>query len=248
MKKNKPEWEKYERLVAKLVADQLSTDYCVTPNARMIGKISNQKRLIDVLIDSRHQTNNKNRIIIDAKIRARPIDITHVESFLGLMNDVGATHGYLVCPNGYSKAAERRAQDSVSIRLLPLDRLEDFDPSTWPLCLVPNCQIGRIFWDGYPCIDVHLAPLNGGEIISIPYIHYVGKCDKCSRFHIRCLSCNETLAPRHDSDSDEGVKCKCKLPWFWLASIEEDSSGQRSAELHLIKGINDIITVNRRSL
>ncbi|HCT7101458.1 restriction endonuclease [Pseudomonas aeruginosa] len=248
METGKPDWEKYERLVAKLVSEQISTEYCVTPNAKITGKISSRKRQIDVLIDSRHDTNNKNRIIIDTKIRTRRIDVTHVEAFLGLMTDVGATHGYLVCPNGYTKAAERRAQDSVSIRLLPLDRLENFDPSTWPHCLAPSCRNGRIFWDGYPSIDTILAPLNGGKVISVSYVHYVGKCDRCSRFHVKCLSCNETLSPSHDSDKDFGVQCKCRLPWFWLASIEEDRAGHRSAELHLVKGLNQILTVNRRSL
>lgn len=248
MKKEKPDWEKYERLVAKLVSEQLSTEYCVTPNAKIIGKISNKKRQIDVLIDSRHDTNNENRIIIDTKIRTRRIDITHVEAFLGLMADTGATHGYLVCPNGYTKAAELRAQDSVSIRLLPLNRLENFDPSTWPNCLAPKCQNGRIFWDGYPSIDVALAPLNGGKATSISYIHYVGKCDKCSRFHVKCLSCNDILSPSHDSDEDCGIQCSCGLPWFWLASIEENYKGQRSAELHLVRGPNQILTASRRSL
>ncbi|MGE9762256.1 hypothetical protein [Pseudomonas sp. PDM20] len=42
MKKDKPDWEKYERLVAKLISDQLSTEYRVTPNAKITGKISNK--------------------------------------------------------------------------------------------------------------------------------------------------------------------------------------------------------------
>ena len=150
MKRIYPDWELYERLVARLMADQISTDLCVTPNAHITGKISGINRQIDVLIDARHDTDNTRRIIVDAKRRRRKIDVTDVEAFQGVMNDVGATHGYLVCPAGHTKAAVKRAQELVSIRIVPLDRLENFDPSTWPQCRTGICPQGRIFWDGYP--------------------------------------------------------------------------------------------------
>lgn len=249
MSRKRPEWELYERLVARLVSDQLSTQYCVTPNARMRGKISGIQRQIDVLIDLRHDTDNRRRIIIDAKARNRPIDVTHVEAFRSLMEDVEATHGYLVCPNGHTPAAQRRAQEAVSIRLLPLDRLENFDPSTWPQCLVPRCRTGRVFWDGYPSVDMELAPLGNRSpgLKRVSYVHYVGKCDRCSQFHVKCITCGEILSLDHESD-DEGTVCKCGMPWFWLASVEQDEAGRPSAELHLVLGTDRIETVDRRSL
>jgi len=128
------DWKLYERLVARLIADQLSTDFCVTPNASVVGVITGVRRQIDVLIEARHDTDNTRRIIVDAKRRKRKIDVKDVETFRGMMEDVGATHGYLVCPYGHTPAAERRAQTAVSIRLLPLHHLDDFDPRTWPRC------------------------------------------------------------------------------------------------------------------
>src|SRR5436189_304668 len=83
-------------------------------------------------------TDNSRRLVVDAKRRRRRVTINDVEAFSGLMEDVGATHGYLVCPHGHTKAAERRAQQKVSIRLVPLDCLEGFDPSTWPQCDAPK--------------------------------------------------------------------------------------------------------------
>lgn len=251
MSKKIPDWEKYERLIAQTIRNQLSTDYCVTPNASLLGRISSRKRQIDVLIDSRHDTENQNRIIIDAKIKSRKIDINNVEAFIGLMDDVGATHGYLICPNGFTKSAEQRAQDAISLRLLPLDKLENFDPSTWPSCSAKSQCKGRIFWDGYSTLDVPLIPVEGKtnnlEIIS--YIHYVGKCDKCRNFHVKCVECGEMLTPRYDLKGDVGVQCKCGMPWFWLASIECDENGLQSAELHLIEGLKaNIKTVSRRTL
>lgn len=253
MTKKAPDWKKYERLVAHLVAQQLSTEYCVTPNARVSGTRSGLNRQIDVLIDLRHDTDNSRRIIIDAKARSRRIDVTHVEAFRGLMEDVGATHGYLVCPQGHTEAAQRRAQDAVSIRLLPLDRLEDFDPSTWPDCMAPGCRGGKVFWSGYPSVDMQVAPLSGkrGEVHRISFVHYVGKCDRCGHFHVRCMTCRDMLLTPHDCDNDEGHQCRCRNPWFWLASIEADDFGRNSAELHLVSvlhGQSRIKTVDRRSM
>lgn len=91
-----PEWQRYERLATRLIADQFSTSYCVTSNARVQGKFSERSRQIEVLIDERHTTENRQRIIVDAKARGRQIDVTRVEAFRGLMEDVEASHGYLV--------------------------------------------------------------------------------------------------------------------------------------------------------
>ncbi|MGJ4802917.1 restriction endonuclease [Luteimonas sp. SDU82] len=227
-----PGWQVYERLVARLIADQAWTGMCVTPNARIIGRISGRSRQIDVLLEIRHDTDNSRRVVVDAKKRERPVGVRDVEALRGLMDDVDATHGYLVSPSGHTKAAERRAQELVSLRILPLDRLDDFDPSSWPDCRDPRCKRGRVFWDGYPEISITLQPLHGGSSPTITtFVHYVGKCDQCGRFHVRCLTCNALFNVPQDQD-DDGHRCQCRMPWFWLASIEEDEAGRRSAELH----------------
>lgn len=237
----------YERLVARLMAHQVSTEYCVTPNASVRGAITGIRRQIDVLIETRHDTDNTRRIIVDAKRRKRKIDVKDVETFRGMMEDVGATHGYLVCPCGHTPAAERRAQTAVSICLLPLDRLEDFDPSSWPRCTRPGCRSGRVFWDGYPEVSLGLLDLDGTPT-RLTFVHSVGKCDHCGAFHVSCATCREILHVPEDDENDIGRQCACRLPWFWLASIEEDDKGARSAELHLVTGFGDVRTVDRRSL
>jgi hypothetical protein len=232
-----------------MAVEQLATDMCVTPNAHVRGRISGRKRQIDVLIDARHDTDNSRRLIIDAKHRKRKVDVKDVESFRGLMEDVHATHGYLVCPTGHTKAAERRAQQAVSIRLIPLDRLEGFDPSTWPTCKADHCAHGRVFWDGYPEFAVKLQPLNNGAPMLVSAIHCVGKCDRCGRFHVHCLTCGDVLLVPESDPDDYGHQCGCRPAWFWLASIEQDPRGAESAELHAIFLTHGrIITVDRRSL
>lgn len=240
-------WKLYERLVARLIADQISTKLCVTPNAWVLGSITGIKRQIDVLIEARHDSDNSRRVIVDAKRRKRKINVRDVETFRGMMEDVGATHGYLVCPSGHTAAAEKRAQTAVSIHLLPLDKLEDFDPRTWPRCSLTNCKSGRVFWDGYPEITLDLmAP--DGTLIRCAFVHKVGKCDRCGVFHVFCASCRQILCVPENDETDIGHQCPCRLPWFWLASIEQDERGAQSAELHLVTNFGEVRTVNRRSL
>lgn len=247
MKRPSPDWKIYERLIARLMADQLATNLCVTPNARIRGRISGRSRQIDVLIDARHDTDNSRRIVVDAKKRRRKIDVRDVEALEGLMKDVDATHGYLVCPAGYTKAAEKRARKAVSIRIVPLDRLENFDPSTWPQCLVGGCSHGRVFWDGYPEISLRGVSIEAPRTFrTFRFVHYAGKCDHCGSFHVRCTTCDDLLHIPHDDEEDIGHQCRCKLPWFWLASIETDERGVESAELHSVVG-GTVTTVDRRS-
>ena len=237
-----------------MAADQLSTDLCVTPNARVKGKISGRSRQIDALIDARHDTDNSRRIVVDAKKRKRKIDVTDVEALEGLMKDVGATHGYLVSNSGYTKAAEKRAQMVVSIRIIPVDRIENFDPSTWPKCQNSKCKHGRVFWDGYPELTIAARPLNnsrGDGLKHLPFLHYVGKCDRCGRFHVWCTTCKDILSVTENDDDDCGHQCRCKPPWFWLASIENDEEGNESAELHAVATTSTdikVTTVDRRAL
>ena len=245
-----PEWERYERLIARLIADQIETDYSVTPNAKVRGLITGISRQIDVLIDPRHIRENHRRIAVDAKKKRRKVDVKDVEEFRGLMEDIGATHGYLVCPSGYTKAAERRAQESVFIRVLSLDRLDGFDPSVWPHCRSGKCAEGRVFWDGYPLVTMQMCKLSGvdqGEPHAREFLHYVGKCDRCGGFHVWCRTCNEILFLPEDDEEDLGQQCGCRLPWFWLASVEEDEDGSKSGELHLCSP-SFLETVDRRSM
>ena len=77
------------------------------------------------------------------------------------------------------------------------------------------------------------------------FIHYVGKCDCCGRFHVKCLTCDEMYSLE---DDDGERQCGCRMPWFWMASIEEDEHGHRSTELHAVLGLGKVITTDRRPI
>jgi len=237
----KPDWRLYERMVARLLANDIATGLCVTPNARVRGRKSGRLRQVDVLIDLRHDTDNTSRTIVDAKMRTRKIDVTNVEAFQGMMEDVGAKHGVLVCPHGFTKAAEKRASKNVSIHLIPLEALEHFDPSQMEKCAIDGCK-GFVFWDGYPELSLGLMPVAGGETRRMRFIHYVGKCDYCSRFHVKCCTCQTTFSLGNEDEH----KCECQTPWFWLSSIEADENGEQSMELHVILFNGEVVTTSRK--
>lgn len=202
------EWRQFERLVALLTNEDYDGNFTVIPNARINGFISKRKRQIDVLVDYRFDSDLNRRIIFDAKQRKRPIDIKEVESFEGLMKDVNAKRGFIVCSNGHTKAAFRRAQEHIGIKLITTEQIEQFDLNSWDRCRNENCENGLVLWDANPGIII-----NG--MISI---QATGKCDECGKFHIWCWDCGI----RHCIENESELQCSCKGPWFWLTSIEPD--------------------------
>lgn len=203
------QWREYERLVGALTAEEYGKEYTVIPNARIKGFISQRKRQLDVLVDYRFDSNLSRRIIFDAKDRKRPVDIKEIESFEGLMKDVGARRGFIVCSNGYTKSALRRAQEHIVIKLLASDEIDEINIASWDMCRNDSCSDGLIMWD--------LTP--GVIIDGTVYVQATGKCDGCGKFHIWCWSCGN----RYCIDYESELQCSCEGPWFWLTSIEPDS-------------------------
>ena len=107
----------------------------ISRNVKLLGVHTARTRQIDVLIEDQ-VAGFRTRVVVDGKYFARRVDVRHVESFIGLLEDVGATHGLMVTPHGYSKAAMRRAQShtqDVVLDVLDLSELRDYQG----LCGVP---------------------------------------------------------------------------------------------------------------
>ena len=56
------------------------------------------------------------RIIVDSKNYSHPVDLNDVESMAGMVLDVGANLGVIVCPAGFTDGAKKRAE-SAGIQL-----------------------------------------------------------------------------------------------------------------------------------
>jgi hypothetical protein len=219
------DWRDYERFVAKLMSDYASNDFTVIPNAKLLGSISNVERQIDVLIDAKWDNNTCRRIIVDAKRYKNKIDVKDVEMFEGMMKDCRAQHGILVCPNGYTPAAKKRAQEAITIKLIPLDELGNLDLKLWDQCL-GRCSSGKTSQHGLVLYD---SPYGWALFDSPLSISAVGKCDVCNQFHVWCWECGQKFALQNEDDH----QCDC-ADRFWLTSIESDIDEEYNSEVHSV--------------
>ncbi|MGF1752097.1 restriction endonuclease [Vibrio makurazakiensis] len=105
---NIPDWKALENLVV-MIQKQLAPDAIVKHNVMLEGVESETKRQIDVLVEQSIGQYTM-RIVIDCKDYAKPVDVKGVEEFHGLVQDVKAQKGALVCPSGFTKSALKRAK------------------------------------------------------------------------------------------------------------------------------------------
>lgn len=163
-----------------------------------------------------------------------------MEAFEGLMKDVKAKHGILICSNGYTKSAKRRAQKNIGIRIVSSDDIENLDLKNWDRCLSHSCRNGLVLWDTAPGILIE----------GTAYIQTIGKCDECGEFQVWCWSCGNKKSLNYE----EEWQCSCKGPWFWMTAIEDefDKKGKFLYKVELLLLITyggDIIhAVDRRPM
>ena len=100
------DWKQFEELAAS-IQTELAPDATVTANAKLLGK-SGTERQIDVLIE-KNTGQYRLRIVVDCKDYRHPVDVKAVETFLGLLQDVGAHKGAMIAANGFTKTAKTRA-------------------------------------------------------------------------------------------------------------------------------------------
>jgi len=96
---------------------------------RLPGRFSEIERQIDVIVRGTFAgLPDVHTMIVDCKHFTRALDVTHVEAFGGLVDDVNADFGLLVTSKGFSGAARRRAD---SIRGIRLDVVEFDQLAVW---------------------------------------------------------------------------------------------------------------------
>jgi restriction endonuclease len=220
------DWRIYERFVAALEAKCATDTLTVIPNAKLIGSISGIERQVDVLIDARIQEEVGRRVIVDAKRRRRKIDVKDVEEFEGMLRDCRAQRGVIVCSSGYTAAALRRAQEAITIRLLPLEELDSVDLMAWEPCRgVCSGRRSRRKNSGWVLFDQPFGLGIGDSAMSVVVI---GKCDECCNFHVWCWTCGSKFALL-----DEGEH-HCGCDWFWLTAVEDEGIDDRGNALEAV--------------
>lgn len=221
-----PDWRIYERFVASLQSERATDAVTVIPNTTLIGCITGIERQVDVLIDARVQEDVGRRVIVDAKRRRRRINVKDVEEFEGMMRDCRAQRGIIVCSSGYTDAALRRAQESIAIRLVPLEDLDSVDLTMWEPCL-GSCSESRSRRkrSGLVLYDQPFGLGIGNSGMSVVVI---GKCDACCNFHVWCWSCGAKFALSDDGEHH------CGCDWFWLTAVEGEGIDDRGNELEAV--------------
>lgn len=130
-----PGWKLYERQIYRKLKAGVAKDAEVTFDEhglqRLPGKWSGTDRQIDVIVRGTFAgLPEVQTMIVDCKLVARRLDVTHVEAFAGLLEDVGATLGLLITAEGFSEAAKRRAAGvrGMQLDVVELDELEKWIP------------------------------------------------------------------------------------------------------------------------
>jgi hypothetical protein len=119
------EYKELEKLVAR-IQQQLAPNATVIHNVKLPGRYTKRPRQIDVLVKDKVAQFDIN-IVIDCKDYKHPVDVKGVEEFYGLLDDVGAQKGVLVCPKGFTETARTRAEGLQIDLYSPVDT----DPHKW---------------------------------------------------------------------------------------------------------------------
>jgi hypothetical protein len=108
--KGSKKWKRFEQLAAE-IQREISPDAEVSTNQQIAGKRSGQSRQIDIVVKQK-VGQFEILIIIDCKDYKHPLDVRDVESFIGMVEDIGAHKGALISVKGFTGAAVARAKDA----------------------------------------------------------------------------------------------------------------------------------------
>lgn len=120
-------WQDYEQEVYEALRVSYP-DADIVRDAKILGRNSKKKRQVDVLIRS-NVASFSITIAVEAKYLSRKINVKDVESFEGMMRDIGADHGLLITEAGFSQAAIDRARNGdlkLELDILSVDELKNY--------------------------------------------------------------------------------------------------------------------------
>jgi hypothetical protein len=120
-------WKEYENEIYEFFA-KTYPDAEISHDSKVIGNYSKVKRQVDILI-TQYVAGNRILIAVDGKYFNKKIDVKCVESFIGMLEDLGAHKGLLISKEGFSEAALNRAYygpSEVELDILSFEDLHQF--------------------------------------------------------------------------------------------------------------------------
>jgi Restriction endonuclease len=151
-------WKGFEQL-AEQIARDVSPQATVTWNDYIYGHLTEKKRQIDVSIRWSEEDHNY-LTIVQAKDWSTPADINTVGEFAGVVEDVRATRGILVCRSGFTEGAKTYARNKG----ISLYNLYDAQSRDWNLDLT----IPLLWIDPQPQLDFNsTVHLDAGDSVPL---------------------------------------------------------------------------------
>lgn len=146
----------YEQLVAQIVSE-LESSAVVKWNDHVVGSLSGVRRQIDVSIRREDPTFLG---IIDTKDYKRPATIERIDALAGVMEDVQAHYGALVCSGGFARTIHQYARR----RGISLFSAHDTRSANWSLEL----QIPILWTELTPLVSIRSrAHFEAGDTLVI---------------------------------------------------------------------------------
>jgi len=124
------DWKKYEKEIFELLSDDFP-EAQIGHNVSIEGRYSKVDRQIDILIED-YVAGNRLSIIIDPKFFSEKVDVKDVETFIGMVQDIGAHKGILITQKGYTQGAINRAYNDpgdIELDILNFEELKAFQAS-----------------------------------------------------------------------------------------------------------------------
>ncbi|UEQ78356.1 restriction endonuclease [Chryseobacterium arthrosphaerae] len=193
-------WQEYQEAVGEFY-DRLGKVGEIKKNIYIPDKITGQKRQIDVWCELKVGSHKIN-ILIDAKLRNKPIDVNVVDSVYSLAESVRANKAIIITNEGWTEPAQKKAEFiGMDLKILTIEQALDLVVANkWMMC--------------YDCEDECVVMDSDGIIyqkeIGLFFIWYAGRCRSCKNLYLHCPACGSRTIIE-DSDPWE---CYCNHIWI----------------------------------
>lgn len=192
-------WQEYQDAVGELYL-KLEKIGIIKKNVFIPDKVTGQKRQIDVWCELNIDGHLVN-ILIDAKLRTKPIDVTVVDSVYALAESVRAHKAIIITNSSWTEPAKQKAEFiGMDLRVLSIEEALDLViPNKWMMCYSCKDECVIMNWDGILFL----------RQTGLFFMWYAGRCRKCKNLYLHCPECGS----RTIIEDSDPWKCSCKHTW-----------------------------------
>jgi hypothetical protein len=121
-----PEWRQYELQIAVQIRSRATGPVRILTDTTLQGRMSGVQRQIDILVEGSFAGVADASMVVDCKCWSSKIDVKDMETFIGMLDDVGVHLGMLMTTKGFTPAAQRRGTNVLQ-EVVPLVNFAIFD-------------------------------------------------------------------------------------------------------------------------